>query len=38
MPLVNELVELFWKAYRGRGGARAAGASERATAKEWSYV
>jgi acetaldehyde dehydrogenase/alcohol dehydrogenase len=21
MPLVSELVELFWRAYRGRGGA-----------------
>jgi acetaldehyde dehydrogenase/alcohol dehydrogenase len=27
MPLVNELVDLFWSAYRGRGLARGAGAS-----------
>jgi acetaldehyde dehydrogenase/alcohol dehydrogenase len=26
MPLVSELVELFWKAYRGRGAGRAAAA------------
>jgi acetaldehyde dehydrogenase/alcohol dehydrogenase len=33
MPLVNELVELFWKAYRGRGATKGEPA-----AKEWSYV
>jgi acetaldehyde dehydrogenase/alcohol dehydrogenase len=38
MPLVNELVELFWKAYRGRGAARTAGASAQTAAKEWSHV
>ena len=38
MPLVEEFVDLFWKAYRGRGGARAAGASDGAAVKEWSYV
>ncbi len=30
MPLVNELAELFWKAYQGRGQAKAAGASQTA--------
>lgn len=29
MPLMNELVELFWKAYEGRGQARALGTSQR---------
>src|SRR5215470_20037020 len=33
MPLVEELVELFWKAYRGRGATKGEPA-----AKEWSYV
>jgi len=28
MPLMTELVELFWKAYEGRGVAKAAGASQ----------
>jgi acetaldehyde dehydrogenase/alcohol dehydrogenase len=28
MPLVNELVELFWSAYWGRGLAKGAGASQ----------
>src|ERR1700740_2505855 len=32
MPLMNELVELFWKAYQGRGVAKAVGASQRETA------
>jgi acetaldehyde dehydrogenase/alcohol dehydrogenase len=31
MPLVNELVELFWAAYQGRGAARAASASLQAS-------
>ena len=35
MPLVNELVGLFWKAYRGRS---VASKSEQATAKEWTCV
>ena len=35
MPLVSELVELFWSAYRGRG---LGSVSETATAKEWSCV
>ena len=34
MPLVSELVELFWSAYRGRG----AGVSEQVAEKEWSCV
>ena len=29
MPLIPELEDLFWKAYRGRGQAREAGASQR---------
>ena len=32
MPLMNELVELFWKAYQGRGVAKAVSASQRETA------
>lgn len=32
MPLVSELVELFWSAYRGRGAAKAAVASQQQTA------
>ena len=32
MPLISELAELFWKAYRGRGPAKAAGAVEQQTA------
>jgi hypothetical protein len=32
MPLMNELVELFWKAYQERGVAKAVGASQRETA------
>ena len=31
MPLVNELVELFWSAYRGRGVAKAPGKSQQQT-------
>jgi acetaldehyde dehydrogenase/alcohol dehydrogenase len=34
MPMVGELVELLWSAYRGRG----AGISERVAEKEWSCV
>jgi len=32
MPLMSELVELFWKAYHGRGLAKVASAAERETA------
>jgi hypothetical protein len=32
MPLVSELVELFWKAYQGRGLAKVASASQQQTA------
>jgi len=32
MPLMNELAELFWKAYQGRGVAKAVSASQRETA------
>ncbi len=32
MPLVSELVELFWEAYRGRGQAKVASASQQQTA------
>ena len=32
MPLMSELVELFWKAYRGRGLAKVASAAQRETA------
>jgi acetaldehyde dehydrogenase/alcohol dehydrogenase len=35
MPLVTEIVELFWSAYRGRSKASPA---EQVTAKEWSTV
>jgi acetaldehyde dehydrogenase/alcohol dehydrogenase len=38
MPLVSEMVELFWSAYRGRSPAKVAGASEPVTATEWSCV
>jgi acetaldehyde dehydrogenase/alcohol dehydrogenase len=38
MPLVNELVGLFWSAYRGRPPANAASVSEPVTAQEWSCV
>ena len=36
MPLVSELVELFWRAYRGRAASEAGTAP--APAKEWSCV
>jgi acetaldehyde dehydrogenase/alcohol dehydrogenase len=32
MPLISELADLFWEAYRGRGPAKAAGAVEQQTA------
>jgi acetaldehyde dehydrogenase/alcohol dehydrogenase len=38
MPLMSELVELFWQAYRGRGLANLANVPEQATEKEWSCV
>jgi acetaldehyde dehydrogenase / alcohol dehydrogenase len=34
MPLLSELADLFWSAYRGRGLAKAASASEQQTAKD----
>ena len=38
MPLVSELVELFWSAYRGRSPAKPGSVAEPVTAKEWSCV
>ena len=38
MPLVSELVELFWSAYRGRSPANLGSVSEQATTKEWASV
>jgi acetaldehyde dehydrogenase/alcohol dehydrogenase len=38
MPLVNELIALFWSAYRGRGPANSAAGSETVAAAEWSCV
>jgi acetaldehyde dehydrogenase/alcohol dehydrogenase len=38
MPLVSELVELFWSAYRGRSPAGIGSVSEQATTKEWASV
>jgi acetaldehyde dehydrogenase/alcohol dehydrogenase len=38
MPLVSELVDLFWSAYRGRSPANLASAQDQPTAKEWSCV
>ena len=38
MPLMSELVELFWSAYRGRSPAKADAVSEPATAREWWHV
>jgi acetaldehyde dehydrogenase/alcohol dehydrogenase len=34
MPLVNELIELFWSAYRGRGQAKLASASQPQTVQQ----
>ena len=34
MPLESELADLFWAAYHGRGRAKAAGTSEKETAKD----
>jgi acetaldehyde dehydrogenase/alcohol dehydrogenase len=38
VPLLSELADLFWSAYRGRGLAKAASASEQLTAKDIAYV
>jgi len=38
MPLVSELIALFWSAYRGRGPARAGGQSEKAKAMKGAGV
>ena len=38
MPLLSELVELFWSAYHGRGLAKVAKASQQQTADEWLCV
>ena len=38
MPLLSELVELFWSAYAGRGLAKVAPTSEKQTVDEWLCV
>ncbi len=38
MPLISELAELFWGAYRGRGVAKAISASPKQTVDEWLCV
>jgi acetaldehyde dehydrogenase / alcohol dehydrogenase len=38
MPLLSELVELFWSAYQGRGAAKVASVSEQKTVDEWLCV
>ena len=38
MPMLSELVELFWSAYHGRGPAKAVGAAQQKTADEWLCV
>jgi acetaldehyde dehydrogenase/alcohol dehydrogenase len=38
MPLISELADLFWSAYRGRGPAIGSSVSEQVTATEPSYV
>ncbi len=38
MPMLNELVELFWSAYYGRGPAKAVSAAQQKTADEWLCV
>ncbi len=38
MPLLSELAELFWSAYRGRSLPTAAKASQTHIAEEWSCV
>jgi len=38
MPLVSELVELYWSAYRGRGASQPKAATKAEKAKEEAYV
>jgi acetaldehyde dehydrogenase/alcohol dehydrogenase len=38
MPLLSELTELFWSAYRGRGSAKVADAAQKKTVDEWLCV
>jgi hypothetical protein len=38
MPLLSELAELFWSAYRGRSLPTVAKASQPQIAEEWSCV
>jgi len=38
MPLLSELVELFWSAYQGRGPAKAASISQQQKVDEWLCV
>jgi acetaldehyde dehydrogenase/alcohol dehydrogenase len=38
MPLMSELAELFWAAYRGRGQGKAAGASSQQTGTDGAYA
>jgi acetaldehyde dehydrogenase/alcohol dehydrogenase len=38
MPLLTELAELFWSAYRGRSSPKTTQASQPQTAEEWSCV
>jgi acetaldehyde dehydrogenase / alcohol dehydrogenase len=38
MPLLTELSDLFWSAYRGRSVATKANATQHQTAEEWSCV
>ncbi|MDR3747977.1 MAG: bifunctional acetaldehyde-CoA/alcohol dehydrogenase [Acidobacteriota bacterium] len=38
MPLLSELTELFWSAYRGRGAAKTADAAQKKTVDEWLCV
>jgi acetaldehyde dehydrogenase / alcohol dehydrogenase len=38
MPMLSELVELFWSAYYGRGPAKAVSAAQQKTADEWLCV
>jgi acetaldehyde dehydrogenase/alcohol dehydrogenase len=38
MPLLSELVALFWSAYAGRGSAKLASVSEKQTVDEWLCV
>ena len=38
MPLLSELVELFWSAYQGRGLAKVGSVSQQQTVDEWLCV